>query len=466
MCATPVTIPSLVNKPVIIVGGGIAGLASAIYLARAGRTVTIFEKRRYLGGRAITHLRSGYRFNIGAHALYRAGAAAAVYRELGVPVRGGTPKARGRALLGDDDFKLPVRFFSLLTTSLLPMKAKIEAAALMFRIRRIDPKPFASMSARQWIDRNVSDARLRQVFEALVRLATYSDRLDDLSAAVALAQLKLMRRGTTYLDEGWQKLVDSLHSAAVAANVNFVSSSRIVGVDHHDGSVRGIELGGLEMDDHADTKSLALPDLAPEGIIGTRLPASTVILAIDPVSASQLISDESLARTWSSVTPVVAACLDVALSRLPKPETTFALGIDQPVYFSVHSAWGQLTPKGGALVHLAKYRQLPVKFIGDELEPERVRRGEESAADERELESLLDRLQPGWREVVVHRRFLPSMNVSNALVKPGTTRPSPVTPIHGLYIAGDWVGDEGWLSDAALSSARAAAKAILDSPES
>ncbi|HWW61686.1 MAG TPA: FAD-dependent oxidoreductase [Thermoanaerobaculia bacterium] len=451
------------SKSVIIVGGGIAGLASAIYLARAGHIVTIFEKRRYLGGRAITHLRSGYRFNIGAHALYRAGGAAAVYRELGIPVRGGTPKAKGRALLGNDDFKLPVRFFSLLATSLLPLKAKFEAMRLWWRIRRIDPKPFASISAKQWLKENISDPRLRDVMEALVRLATYCDRLDDLSASVALGQLKLLRRGATYVDEGWQKLVDSLHSAAVAANVNFISASRIVGVEHRDGAVTGIELGGLEMDDHGDTKSLMLPDLAPEGIVGTRLPAQTVLLAIDPVSAAELITDEELARAWSAPPPVVAACLDVALSRLPNPDTTFALGIDQPTYFSVHSLWAQLTPKGGALLHLVKYRKQAVKFIGDELEPERIRRGEESAADERELESLLDRLQPGWREHVVHRRFLPSMNVSNAIVKPGATRPSAVTPIRGLYIAGDWVGDEGWLSDAALTSARAAAKAILAS---
>jgi len=35
------------------------------------------------------------------------------------------------------------------------------------------------------------------------------------------------------------------------------------------------------------------------------------------------------------------------------------------------------------------------------------------------------------------------------------------TNIRGLYLAGDWVGGEGILSDAALSSARAAAQIIL-----
>ena len=77
----------------------------------------------------------------------------------------------------------------------------------------------------------------------------------------------------------------------------------------------------------------------------------------------------------------------------------------------------------------------------------------------------LDGRVPKVREVVVHRRFLPSMTVSNAIAEPArdgaAKRPTPVTSIRGLYLAGDWVGDDGILSDAALSSARAAAKAIL-----
>src|ERR1700755_2817389 len=65
--------PLIVSKNVIIVGGGLAGLSAAVYQARAGRSVTIFERRRYLGGRAVTHLRHGYRFNLGPHAFYRNG---------------------------------------------------------------------------------------------------------------------------------------------------------------------------------------------------------------------------------------------------------------------------------------------------------------------------------------------------------------------------------------------------------
>jgi phytoene dehydrogenase-like protein len=449
-----------VKRNVIVVGGGLAGLAASLYLARAGRNVTIFEKRTFLGGRAITNLRHGYRFNLGAHAVYRAGAAARVYRELGIPLIGGVPKRRGLALLNGSEHSLPISIVSFFTSSLLSAGAKLEMIKVLWRLRSLDMTTLGAMTVRQWLDGNVRDSRLRQFLEALIRLANYADHADVQSAAAGLTQFRLALRGTIYLNEGWQKLVDSLHSAAVAAGVNFVSSSRIVGIAHDGQAVTGIELGGLDYDaDRMDTQALAFPEATPDRVNGARIPAETVLLAVDPATAGELAGGE-LGQSWSAARPVTAACLDVALSKLPRPKHAFALGIDKPVYFSVHSAYAQLTPKGGALIHLAKYRK-ERNASTEELENDRKARSAAARDDEAELEALLDRLQPGWRDHLVHRRFLPAMTVSNALITPGVKRPSPVTPIRGLYLAGDWVGDEGILSDAALSSARAAAKAIL-----
>ena len=89
--------------------------------------------------------------------------------------------------------------------------------------------------------------------------------------------------------------------------------------------------------------------------------------------------------------------------------------------------------------------------------------------DERQLEGLLDLVQPGWREVVVDRRYLPNMVVYHALVTAeagGTAgRPGPTVPnIANLYVAGDWVGPQGMLADAALASAKRAAQLIAHAP--
>ena len=135
-------------KNVIVVGGGIAGLAAAIYLARGGKTVTLFEKRRYLGGRAITHLRHGFRFNLGPHTVYRKGAGRTVYRELGIPIRGGRAKANGLAILGNESHTLPISLWSVFFSTLLTTKAKFECASLLMRLRSIDTSGLDSMNIR------------------------------------------------------------------------------------------------------------------------------------------------------------------------------------------------------------------------------------------------------------------------------------------------------------------------------
>src|SRR6476646_2111693 len=127
---------------VIVVGGGLAGLAASAYLARAGRDVVLVEKATAVGGRARTQSDDGFQFNLGAHALYRRGEAAAVLQELGVPVAGGRPTGQGGyAMREGAAHTLPVGFVSLLTTGLLRPGEKMEAARLFAALRHVDGGP-------------------------------------------------------------------------------------------------------------------------------------------------------------------------------------------------------------------------------------------------------------------------------------------------------------------------------------
>ena len=86
--------------------------------------------------------------------------------------------------------------------------------------------------------------------------------------------------------------------------------------------------------------------------------------------------------------------------------------------------------------------------------------------DEQELEDLLDVAQPGWRRRVVKRFFLPHMLGAGALPTASgggfAGRPGPRVPgLENLYLAGDWVGPRGFLSDASFASARQAAQLVL-----
>ncbi|MCG8701120.1 MAG: phytoene desaturase family protein [Bacteroidales bacterium] len=54
------------SKKVIIIGAGVGGVTSAIYLAQKGFDVHIFEKNNYPGGRCSFVEKNGHRFDIGA----------------------------------------------------------------------------------------------------------------------------------------------------------------------------------------------------------------------------------------------------------------------------------------------------------------------------------------------------------------------------------------------------------------
>lgn len=440
------------SENVIVVGGGLCGLTAALRLARGGRSVTLFEKSQSLGGRASTHQRQGFRFNIGPHALYRGGATWRVLHELGIPVDGGIPNGKGIALYRGETYTLPATFSGILTSSLLSVRAKIQLVSVLLRLRRIKPRDLADMTVTEWLNQNFDSERARAVAEALIRLTTYSDAPELQSAEAAVGQLRIvLKGGVMYVNEGWQQLVDALHSAAVSAGVNFVTSSNVVGLLHEAGSVRGIELGELDEPLTADTYSISLKE-AMGSQHGTRLKGGVVLLAVAPATAAAMLSHHGHLHPapWRAPMPLRMSTLDIALSSLPRPKTIFALGIDRPLYFSVHSAWAHLAPKGGALIHASRY------LGGDEGAPNA----------ESELEEMLDQLQPGWRDRVVHRRFLPNLVASNWLVRAthhGFAGRPEVTAsgLRNLYLAGDWVGPEGILSDAALASASRAAAAIL-----
>jgi hypothetical protein len=133
------------------------------------------------------------------------------------------------------------------------------------------------------------------------------------------------------------------------------------------------------------------------------------------------------------------ACLTLGLRRLPESSARFALGVDQPFYLSVHSSWAKLAPQGAALVHIGKY----------------------GGTDNREeLERFADLVLPGWRDDAELVQFLPNMTVTYGM--PGLEgRPDvDALGLDRVAIAGDWVGEDGMLADAAFASGLRAAATI------
>lgn len=408
----------------LIVGGGFAGLAAAAQLARAGRRVTLVEASQTLGGRARTHIIDGRAFNLGPHALYAGGRARALLTELGIDPPGRAPKLGGGfAMFRGHNHTLPTGLASLLTTGLFSLGARFSAARLMSRLSQQRPEDLRETSVQDWLQGLHLDPTTGAYAEAIVRLSTYVNAPEQLSAQVALQQVQLgMSSSVRYLDGGWQPMIDALAGVARQAGATLLTGTKVLELQRQ--------------------RSHYIAQLGE----GEHLTAGTVILATPPKAALRLLGQLGPLPSWhDQLQPVRASCLDVALHRLPRPRATFGLGIDAPTYVSVHSATAQLGP--GAVVHVARY-----------LGPN------EAPTTRPELEEVLQQLQPGFASELLHAEYHPKMIVSHGLPRPSAldARPGPSNSGQpGIFLAGEWVRSEAWLLDAACASAQAAAQLVL-----
>ncbi len=412
--------------PVAVVGGGLAGLTAAVELADEGVSVVLFESADELGGRAKTRKAEDFRFNLGPRALYVQGAGKAVLDRLGVTYRGHRPPLKhGSVLVHGEVSTLPMGLWSLMTCPWMGVRERFEVAGFMARLPRIRTESLAHLSTAQWLDQSFRLTMSRRLIEALLQLTTYCRDFEHLEARAAVRQLKTgLSSSVLYLDGGWGTLVASLRELAMRAGVRIETGTKIESVAVDDGGI---------VCESADGRSFR---------------AAAVVLAVGPEQVDRLIGSKlsEPAPKNRHARPVFAACLDVALSRLPRPNRLFAQGIDVPYYFSVHSAAAKLAPENGALVHVLRYLE-----HGESWSREQIRQ---------QLEGVLDQMQPGWREVLVDQQLLPKMRVCHDLPGPGRPRAaSEVGP--GIFVAGDWVGDEGLLADAAIASGSRAARSIL-----
>jgi phytoene dehydrogenase-like protein len=415
------------NLDVIIIGGGLAGLTTAALLARSGKAVALLEhSSREIGGRARTADIEGFYFNQGPHALYLTDATDSVLKEIGIAYTGGIPAGKGYLISGGEKRKIAGDYSSWLS-------GKNDGSQFFISPTQMDFSQLESVTEQEWLDKNIHDINDAEIIKTIIRLNTYANDPDIQSIGPVLHQIYVgSRAGVMYLDGGWQTLIDGLLTVAKNAKAKIVMGKKAIRVKRNDSSGWQVLL---------DNKA--------------EVSAKIVVIAAGPMDAYSLFDDNDrpdvLSKIAKEAKPIRLVCLDVALSSLPDKDTLFALGVDHPLYFSVHSAYAKLAPKGGALIHVAKY-------LGTSIQPK-------PREDQPELEAFLDLLQPGWRQVLVKKRPLPNMVVSNALVTAAdgglSGRPNPRIA-ENLYIVGDWVGKEGLVSNASVASAKNAAQQILN----
>lgn len=291
-------------------------------------------------------------------------------------------------------------------------------APLLKHAYRRSPEELAGLSTAEWIRQTLRSEKARAAAAALVRVTTFVADQGNLSADVAATQIKIgLWPGVRYLEGGWQSLVDALAAKAEGTGAT-LRTRAAVRLLHQEAGGWTVALDEVTL--HADVLVLAAG--GPEDVaklLGEKAPTA-------PGPAAEI------------------STFDLGLRRLPRRSRRFALGVDKPTYLSRHSPPDQ---RDGILLSLASYTREP----------------------RQNLEELADLVQPGWREQVTLERFLPRMVPVTAIATPGSGglggRPA-VDRGEGLYLAGDWIGPEGWLVDAAIASGAAAAAAALREPVS
>ena len=416
------------NQCVAVVGGGLAGLVASITAAKAGASVTLYEGAKSLGGRALTTENHGFYINMGPHALYVGGAGLQILRELGVDPKGAMPELNGTtAIFENKKYPLPFNFKSILFSPFLGLRDKFEVLRFYSKLPKMDASEYRDISQKAFVDALCSRPAARNFLNAMCRLGTYTNAPELLSAEVMIEQFRMGASGVLYLHKGWISMVNDLATIARDSGVTIVTGAKVKSVVQQSKGV-AVSYGSA---------SEELYDAC--------------ILCVAPKSVAQLCQKErELEDTFEPAVEVRAACLDLALSEWPDQSATFALGMDEPSYFSLHSATADLAPPGGALVQAALY-----------LGPE-----EKAGSDTRAvLEALVSKMQPGWQSKTVHAIYRPQALVSYRLPVAGNggLKGRPDTRIaDNLYIAGDWVGDTGLLTDAAVASAHKAAQQAVN----
>jgi phytoene dehydrogenase-like protein len=406
---------------VVIIGGGLAGYVAANYLAKSNVSILIVEKGMKSGGRARTDVMKQQSFNLGPHALYKKGKAKPILHELGVKLHGKSPKMGATLIDNNSEYTAPFSPLGLLSTNHLNWKERLEWIRVIFIIMRSKPDRLANQTYKHWVEETTPSIKVQSLLYVLGRLSTYCHAHELVCAKVIVSHLQLVLAGVLYLDGGWQTIIDQLHNKAVMSGVQVRTHETVKQIIHVEEEIK-VFVSNNE-----------------------QITAKYVISTMSPQILSKMLDISAY-----NFTPLKGATLDVALTQLPNPKRLFALGVTEPYYYSVHSTAAHLSNNPNNFVlHVFKYYHPNDEIDGN--------------STKIELESFLERFQPGWKDYVITSRYIPQLTVNHRLPQVGDDQllKSSKTGIPGLYLAGDWASPEFILSEGTICSGKHAAEAVL-----
>jgi phytoene dehydrogenase-like protein len=204
-------------------GGGLGGLATAALLAKAGFSVTLYEKRQTIGGRAVCKKIGDYWLDSGFHSLRRAdkGPAAVVLEKLGKSIEfatkyseGVVPKTYHKGRLVDSPLSLGQL---LLRYPLLSFMQKMRMMMLIQKIKKTPMEKLDQMTIAELLTTSkISDKNIIAHIKQMIAIAYYCDPdLEKISAGELARYLADWPYDVGFPKGGWKQLIDKLQEAIV-----------------------------------------------------------------------------------------------------------------------------------------------------------------------------------------------------------------------------------------------------------
>ncbi len=442
---------------VVVVGGGLAGIAAALAAADGGAQVTLLEARPRLGGATFSFQRDGLELDNGQHVYLRCCLAyqsllerlgtrdlAPLQPRLTVPVL--APGGR-MGWLRRGNLPAPLHLAGALARyPYLGWSERLGVARAAMALRRLDPgdQRLDRRSFAAWLaDHGQSRAATDALWE-LVGLPTLNARTDQASLQLATMVFKTgLLTARDAADIGYSRVPLSRLHGEPAERALARAGVRVRPRCH----ARAIEPGdpGTDADGDAGRRLAVRTD-------DDRLEADAVVVAVPHEAAGWLpapVVGPAGRLERLGISPIVNlhVIYDRVVTTLP-----FAAGLGTPVQwvFDRTESAGLDPSRGQCLaVSLSAAHdevELPVAALRDRYLP------------------ALAELFPAARQATVTSFFVTRERTATFLPAPGTAalRPGAETVIHGLFLAGSWTST-GWPAtmEGAVRSGLVAARAAL-----
>ncbi|PJM92571.1 hydroxysqualene dehydroxylase HpnE [Streptomyces sp. CB01373] len=439
------------GRHAVVVGGGLAGLTSALALADAGMRVTLLEGRPRLGGLAFSFQRGDLTIDNGQHVylrcctayrwfLDRIGGAelAPLQDRLEVPVVDvARPEGRRLGTLRRDALPVPLHLGRSLATYphlSLAERARVGRAALALKGLDLSDPTLDAKNFGTWLAEHGQSARAVEALWDLVGVATLNAVAADASLGLAAMVFKTgLLSDPGAADVGWARVpLGELHDrlarrALDSTGVRTEVRTRVTSVSLNADGSWNVQVPGENL--LADAVVLAVPQREAHGLLPSgALDAPDRLLRIGtaPILNAHVVYDRTVlnAPFFAAIGTPVQWVFD----------RTEAAGLKHGQYLAVSQSVAQ------------DEIDAPVAVLRERYLPE------------------LRRLLPRARRAEVKDFFVTRERTATFAPAPGVgrLRPGARTKAPGLYLAGAWTAT-GWPAtmESAVRSGVKAAEAAL-----